>query len=645
MSDGNIEIKFSVEDAAAFRAWQRQQDAARKLKKELDALKNSGDKFGSALASMGGKAASALGNAAAQLTGIGTAVGALVTFAQQLITEIETVKQKNKAAGQANVGIVPSLNSASQNSGGVLSDSQILNMAKEVSLETGQKVSKVLDTFGAAWAAGVPENGAAARATAPVAKSVLKTFPNADAEVTAQITSVVQTIMKRFNMSADEAVGFYLRSGEGNFSRDNAPLSKHAIPAGIKGTAFGDSLEESQGIVNTFSQSMQDADAAQSSHAANVFQEQLRERLPNLPNTQSRVEYLRANPKEAQAFMDGGTIAGKKFDAAKKGEGGSIPTLEGILGINKAPAFVGLFEDMKRAATNIQAAGADRKGLSDRQKQQERSNLSTGPQVLAAQQRQAEAAKELQQLADADAAAKGIADQGFEGIMESSDLSEIEQRFRKMGHFWKGGGALDLANEMDMLANRQDMIRVPRTPSVSAGMGGAHQEFDTLPDPNATDEQKIKAANYRRAAMRIRELEAQRKAGVQDATSLEAAGLTTPADALKKVRQAAKNIEADKSITPEEAATARGTVRNATESVRTAEGSLSDQAIRDLKGEIFRLSQVIEANIKATEKNTKATDGNTKAPTTSAAKSPVRNGQASRSLDRSNQYQPPRQFT
>lgn len=633
----NIDIQFTVEDAAAFKSWQRQQAAAAKMKKELDALKNSGNQAGAAIAGIGGKAVGVLKDAGAQLLGVGSAVSALLAFAHQLIAEIENVKRKNKAAGQANVGIVPSLNTASQNAGGAMTDPQILSMAKKTSEQTSQKVSKVLDTFGAMWAAGAPANEAEARAAQPAVAAVLKTFPSEDAETTAQIASVTKSLMVRFKLSAEEAIGYYLKSAEGNFSRGNAALSKHAIPAGIRGTAFGDSPAESQGIVNVFSQSMQDADAAQSSHAANVFQEQLRERLPDLPNTQKRVEYLRAHPEEAKAYLEGGTIAGKKFDAAKKGEGGSIATIEGILGINKTPAFAGLYEEMKGASEKIVAAGADRKGLADRQAAQVRSNLSTGPQVLAAQERQVESAKELQQLADAEAAAKGIAAEGFDKIMESSDLSLIQQWAKSQAHFFTGGGAGNLADEMDRLAERQDMMQIPdNTQNYTAGFGGGSQIMKTVPNPNATDEQKIKAAQYRAAAKRIRELEAQRKEGVNATNKEDVNGLTIP-NAMKNARQAAQDIEADKNITPQDVSAARGNIQAARDTVNAAQGSLSDQAIRDLKGEILRLSQVIEANIKATEKNTTATAGSGSASgTRSASMIPARprGGQNTRQFNR-----------
>lgn len=693
MSDGNINIQFTVEDAAAFRAWQRQQEAARKLKKELDTLKNAGNQagnaiggIGNAIGGIGAKATSILKDAGAQLLGVGTAVGALITFARQLISEIENIKRKNKEAGQANVGIVPSLNTAAQNAGGAMKTPQILAMAKETAQKTGQTVSKVLDTFGAAWAAGAPEDEADARATAPAVEAVLNTFPSENAETTAEIASATKSLMKREGMTAEEALGFYLKAAEGNFSRGNGPLAKHVIPAGLKGTAFGDSLPESQATVNTFSQSMMDPDGALSSHAANVFQEQLRERLPNLPNTQSRVEYLRQHPKEAKAYMDGGRIAGKKFDAAKKGEGASIPTIEGILGLNNAPAFVGLFDEMKKGADKIQAAGGDRAGLASRAAQQRKSNLSTGPQVLEAQQRRAASAKELTQLADSEAAAMGIASEGFAGIMESSDLPAITQWAKSQGHFIKGGGANDLADELDRLATRQVSKVVPDWSK--AGMAGTPDTFGgigrgsftkTVPNENATVEDKIKAANYRAAANRIRELEAQRKAGVNETNKAEEAGLPKPGanagpqqkpaaaqppagaaatltkpvvpqkfteqqqnenlDAVIKAKQDLitlhAEIKADDNFTPEERAAAQQRMQRAQQAGQTVTqpGAVNPFAA-PMMGD---LNQQIGQLIEELKKNTEATKGNTQQPpvaATSTSSAVPRTPQASRRLDR-----------
>lgn len=67
----SIDIKFTVEDSAAFMAWKRQAEAAKKLQRELDALKKKGTEFGRALRS-------AMADAKEKIANAGRAVGGMV---------------------------------------------------------------------------------------------------------------------------------------------------------------------------------------------------------------------------------------------------------------------------------------------------------------------------------------------------------------------------------------------------------------------------------------------------------------------------------------------------------------------------------------------------------------------------------------
>lgn len=501
----DIDIQFSVDDAVAFRAWQRQQAAAAKMRKELDMLKNSSNSAGSAMAGAASKAATGLRDAATAITGIGGAVSGLLVLADQFTKEIETIKKRQSAAGTTQVGLAPKIDAATRNVGGQLTGPEVRALGKKVAVEAGSTPERAFEVLDAAWASASPDSKEAALQTGEVAIKTLKAFPNEDAESQALTVSVVQALMKRQDMAVDEAIGFVLKAGEGNKSRKVGALAKYAIPSGVKGTAFNADLEYSQAVTNVFGHGMMDEDAQLSSHAADVFKAEVRDRFPDMTLEQA-IKHMRANPKDARAYIEGGTIRGKKFDAAKKGEGASLPVIEGVLGLSKNPQFDKLAADIDTERARL----GNRKDWTARAKAQEGINLSTHEQVVAAQQRTVEGAKQLQQMADMEAGAKGVASEGFDVTMAASDLSGWEQWMRSQGHFWSGGGADNLAAELDRLAERE--VSTSENVWTQGTHGMVYSGSRMVPNPNATDQQKIKARNYKLAAFRVRELEKQRKA-------------------------------------------------------------------------------------------------------------------------------------
>lgn len=149
--------------------------------------------------------------------------------------------------------------------------------------------------------------------------------------------------------------------------------------------------------------------------------------------------------------------------------------------------------------------------------------------VVAAQQRTVEGAKQLQQMADMEAGAKGVASDAFDVTMAASDLPGWEQWMRSQGHFWSGGGADNLAAELDRLAERE--VSTSEAVMTQGSHGMVYSGSRMVPNPNATDQQKIKARNYKLAAFRVRELEKQRKAAgeASQQAEMELPAVQTPA--------------------------------------------------------------------------------------------------------------------
>lgn len=645
MSSGNtINIQMTIDDHGAFRVWQRQQNEAAKTEAALKRVGKAGGAAGSQLAGIGGSALRFMADAATSLTGIGSVLGGLAAMAKLLQKELDQVKQRQQGAATQQTSLAPILDDAIRNVGGQLTPTQVRNLIKKTAIESGSTPEKAGAVLGATWAGGTPSSPEAAVSSGTAAVKVLKLFPGEETEGQAQIASTTQMLVKQ-GMTEDEALGFLLRAGEGHKSRKIGPLAKYAVPTGIRGTAFGTGLEFSQAVVNQFSHEMGDEDGAISSHSAQTFMQQVSERFPKM-SLPDAIQKLRNNPRLAKAYTEGGMIEGKKFPAAKMGEGASLPTVEGYLGISKDPtknlAFEKTQQEAARMGNKAQWRARHQQGQSDA--------LGTPEQILAAEQRKLESAKQLQQMASTDAAAAGIARKGQEDMLANSDRYWVENFGEALGANLKtawgtnGRSMAETALTAERLAREQDMMQVPDGPGFASGGPGGAQPMKWVPNPNASEEQRIKAANYRNAAQKLRELEAQRTGAVGQAVGEEANALVTPADAarqsVKDLRNASIDLQVDDHVTAAESAGARAKIGAASHAVNIGAASLTmnPAEVKALRDEISRLSDAIKGNTRSTDANSKA-NNNAAGGGKPVGPAPLpTDGQASRRLDR--RYQP-----
>lgn len=633
MSDGNIDIKFTVEDAAAFRAWQRQQAAAAKMKQELERLKNSGAAAGQAVARFAGNAGREVFGAVAALTGIGGAVSAIMAVANQLRVEVANIRSRQTEAGGTQVEFGVAISQSLKNLGGLMDPIEFRQQIIDAAERAGQGQSTMAVVVGSALA-GV---GAS---TLEEAKQVIKS-----GEMAAKVYAELETpekgiaaggmaaIKRSAKLSDEEAAGLMLATGQQHRSETTQALITNVIPDIPKLMKMNFTAQEAAGFLSSFSQMMGDKEGTTSGTAAIITAKELAERYPEIPTAMGRLQKVQSSPEEYKKYMEGGKYHGRKFGEAAMGRGEAYTTVRGLM--RGDASEVG---DLKSRIESI--GGQDKWSALTKQTISEANKI---PEVVTMKiQQMLKSTTSGLQLADMSGGTGGIARDNLKDILKASGLSDIETQASMAKFEWTTGLGGKLANKevSRQLAAQANDLENPMTTKqtgVTGGMQGGPIMVRVRDSSKATDEDRMKAAKLRASANALTSMDAESVAA-KGLVTRQALGPKAVQVAIAGARQAAVDIEQDKNITPEEAAAARGKVRAARESVRAAEGTLSDETVRKLMGEILRLSQVIEAN-------TKATDDNTKTPATKPAASPARNNQASRAQDRSNRYSQPRTFT
>ena len=634
-----IEITFSVEDAAAFKAWQRQQAAAAKMKKELDALKNSGNQAGQSLVSAAGQAGRTALSAVAALTGIGGAVAAIIAVANQLKREWQNMITRQEGAAGTQIAWGKAFAGLQRAAGGLMERKKLQDRTFQGAINAGQDPEQFAKTVETTLQAKGPVTEADVERAIESAESVSKFYPEVSSEDRALLSGSTGDVSSAYKTTTEESLG--LLQNVAQAARVEGPqfMAQNVAPAMAQMAMYGESPQFAGALMATTTNRTVDREGATSKLIDLKFLERLREVFPEektgLKTGEERLKYLQDNPQFHKAFLDGGTILGKKLGEAEIGRSAGRPFIEDLLKKDS--------ESNKVLRENMGVVG-DR-ATWQAQHDKVKAQVDADPNFqLGRLQAAGKAAGSQIQLDNTTEGQIAVARELLRDLTKAAGLLDIEQKaamatFEANTALGGVGAVEEVARQLTVMADAEDHIDRPTQSIQAIGYGAPHITTESVVNPNATDEQKQRAARLRQARDSLQKAAPKSNAQV----------------AVDSAKQAAISLESDKSITPAEAEQARGKVREANEVIRRAEASLDVNEIRELKGALFRVAQVIEAQIKSNDKNTEATEKLANTPNAPAAKSgsgpvkqtssPVRNGQASRGLDRRNQYKSPQQFT
>lgn len=610
-----IEITFSVEDAAAFKAWQRQQQAAAKMKKELDALKNSGNMAGQQMLGAARFAGREVLAGMAALTGIGGAVTALTAIASQLRVEVANIRSRQTEAGGTQVDFGKAISQSLKNLGGLLDPTEFRQAILDAAERAGQDQTTMAVVVGSALAgvgAGTPEEARQVIASGEKAAQVYAELETPEKGIAAGGMAAIKRSAK---LDDDEAAGLMLATGQQHRSETTQALITNVIPDIPKLMKLDFSAQEAAGFLSSFSQMMGDKEGSTSGTAAIITAKELAERFPEIPTAMGRIEKVQSSPAEFKKYMQGGTYNGRNFGEASMGRGEAYTTVRGLM--RGDASEVG---DLKSRTDSI---GDSNKWRSlTRQAIQDANKI---PEVVQMRvQQMLKATTSGLQLADMSGGTAGIARDNLQEILKASGLSEVETKASIANFEWKTGLGGKLANsevarQLEAQALNTDQPMTTRY-GRAAGPGGPAIEFHGRDPSKATDEDRLKAIRLRASANALRQLDVQSQAAQGGA---KRTGLMTPEKiraALDGARQAAEEIERDKNITAEEAASARGKVRSARDTVRGMEHGLTKADFRELMGALFTDSNVIESKIQSQSPSAQAVAPRTGIPSSNKIK-------------------------
>lgn len=504
MADGNIEIKFTVEDAQAFRVWQRQQDQARKLKKELDALKAAGNLAGAQMQAAAGRAVAGLGSAIGALTGIGGAIAALQLIANQLRVEVANIRSQQSEAGNAQADLGDKLLGMIRKFGTSMTPMTLRGEVMKIAERTGQDPGKVARAAENAAAASGPQNEEEAKQVLQATEAVIQFYPELDESATSIVAKSVLDLMQRFKMSAAVAMGFMQKLDQAHHSTGALDLATHGVPAVSAVAAFGGSAEQSAALAAAMSGSkgMMDEGAESGTVVVKLAQE-LRERLPEertgLKTTRERIDYLRAHPREAKAYLEGGVIAGKKHNPADFGRGKGRTYVEGLLGVNAetAPIYQEYLDITQAMGDRQSQLAAHQSGLQA---------TSALPEVQQSElRRRLKSTSAGVQAANLQGGTAGISREGLIQILKDSGLSDAEQQAQLLKFEWNTslGKKMPATEVARQLEQRALDLESPMVTEYGPAYGAAPSVSYKRDPSKATDQDRVIARRLRTASQAI----------------------------------------------------------------------------------------------------------------------------------------------
>ena len=621
-----IDIQFSVEDAAAFKAWQRQQQAAARMKKELDALKKSGNQAGQALIAGAQNAGRQALSAIAALTGIGGAVSAIMAVANQLKVEVANIRSVQSEAGGTQIDFGKALAQAVKNIGGAMDPVKFRQAIIDAAARAGVSEAKMATVVGAAAAGVGTNNEADVKAVISSAELVAKAYPELEQAEQGIAALGVTSIKRAAGLTDQEAIGLGLQGAAQHKTDTTQKFVTNVMGDVPKLMDLNTTAQEAMGILSTFSQLMGDVEGSTSGTAAIVTLKELAERFPEIPTAMERIKKVQSSPAEFKKYMEGGEYNGRKFGEAAMGRGDAYTTVRGLMrgdakqvdDLKTRTAAIG-GKDKWTAATEANSKALD--SLFEVVQNRIDNTLKSATAGV--------------QMANMSGGAGGIARDNLQQILKAAGLSDLEVNASIAKFEWNTGLGGKLANQevARQLAAQANTIQNPIVEEYGPAIGGAPSINRRVDRSKVTDEDRLKANRLELAAKALIDLDKLSQSAKQQA-QLSGQVPQNVRVAMGEAAQATIGLQGDTNITPDERQAVRDKVNAATQEVRASQGAISDATARELLGALFQMKQSLDVNSKETKANADAIKNNTVAPgpaTTNIPQRP-RNGQASRML-------------
>lgn len=303
MADNDIRITFLAEQTQLLAELTKQANAIQRVSAKWSEVKKRADEAGEAQGSVIEKGVADIGRFAAQLSGVGSAAGAVLAVATAIKAEYADMLSRQKAAATEQMSLAQKQAEAIRNLGKdktVGSGEELQARIRKMSEDTGLSETVLTGVAsGALSARGELSADEALKAVAAAAKLA----PDLGEQGLTESAMGAMGLIRR-GAKPEEALGFLLSIGKTSPIKSLENTMKNVAPAINKVAGFGGSTAESGALVSALATGMEDRTGEESGTAAVRLAEQLAERLPGMGSTAARIDAIRKDAKLRKKIFD-----------------------------------------------------------------------------------------------------------------------------------------------------------------------------------------------------------------------------------------------------------------------------------------------------------------------------------------------------
>lgn len=463
MADQKIQVDLTANSSSVEQALQK---LAAGLDRTVDKLNNV-----EKVAKSGTKAAAdGMSNGATQamkfvgaIAGVGGAVGGVLAVVNQLKREYDNLISRQKGAADTQLGFEQQLAQTVRNAGGVLGGQQVRDMSLKLAEGASADPAKAAAVLGSAFSARGITNEKQAEEVRAASEAVMRFAPELSAEDAAMMAGTTIDITKRTGMTPRQAIGLIQQTSGMSRTTTLKGVAENVMPGAMAMEQLGGgSMETNAALMAALTQGIVDPEGAVSRTAGITFAKELRERFPQLKDTEERLKKLQSDPKLQKAFLEGGRIGGKQFGAAEIGRGQATASVESLIR-GSGTAFEA-FEDGKRQLGDRAVSGQTFDKM-----QREVDSVTFASRL----KRTFEGATKQQQISDSAGGQTSITREGLAEFLKAAGQSDLSQRIESLifeGNTLAGGVPMDVAAQR--LRGGASSIRSPaRVTDTGGNMG------------------------------------------------------------------------------------------------------------------------------------------------------------------------------
>ncbi len=489
MASNKAEIKWTSDDAAVLRAFEKMERNMDTLARKMDNVEKASKKSSDAAVNGFEAAEIKVKDFIKGFAGVGTVMAAALASAQMLKAEWEAFKNRQQSAADANVSLAAPMAELSRASGGLYSAKELEREVARIASDAGSKQARVASLWEQAVSAKGPTTKAEMESLGDLVKAALQFAPTTDDQTLALMVGGAADLQRSQGFTAEQAIGFFEMAGNvGRVSKIQQQATNMA-PAINSLTQFGMSRAEAAALFGTLTRETGDFTGASSRTAALMLAKQIEDR--GMGSTMEAITAMQNDPSLRDRFLQGGAFGGKDFAKASF-EAAYFPTIRALLtgGTPQAAAF----------ATSIGEVGDATDAEAAFRESVDRTN-QLGSVQAARLQNIYNAGVDSIFIGDLRGAKSAISRKGLADMLAASGVDQLDQNITTTLIDALGKGYVSQERVSSELRRRAAEMSYegPATREIFGGTGIITENYTRV----ATDQEKIIADVFRNVAEKL----------------------------------------------------------------------------------------------------------------------------------------------